>query len=275
MNQYPVLFITFKDAEAEEFGIAYDKLKNSIADVCKSIPELGEKSAANPADVQIFERMMFNEASYAEVQGSLKTIMRMMYMSYSKKVILLIDEYDVPLANASEKGTKANQYYSAMLDVLKGIMSTALKDNEYLEFAVITGCLRIAKESNVSADAETSEKRDMRFSQPSLQRDGLFTGTNNFASYSVLDEDFSEYFGFSQDEVEEILTAADRNDKADVIKEWYDGYVFGNHSVYCPWDVMNYMSALKKDRMQNQKNIGNLQVIMAFCFRLSSGRILT
>lgn len=164
MNQYPVLFITFKDAEAEEFGVAYDKLKNSIADVCKSIPELGEKSAANPADVQIFERLMFNEASYAEVQGSLKTIMRMMYMIYSKKVILLIDEYDVPLANASEKGTKANQYFSAMLDVLKGIMSKALKDNEYLEFAVITGCLRIAKESNVSADAETSEKRDMRFS---------------------------------------------------------------------------------------------------------------
>lgn len=229
MNQYPVLFITFKDAEAEEFGVAYDKLKNCIADVCKSIPELGEKSAANPADVQIFERLMFNEASYAEVQGSLKTIMRMMYMIYGKKVILLIDEYDVPLANASEKGTKTNQYYSAMLDVLKGIMSTALKDNEYLEFAVITGCLRIAKES-------------------------IFTGTNNFASYSVLDEDFSEYFGFSEDEVEEILTAADRNDKADVIKEWYDGYVFGNHSVYCPWDVMNYMSALKKRPDAKPKN---------------------
>ena len=254
MNQYPVLFITFKDAEAEEFGVAYDKLKNSIADVCKSIPELGEKSAANPADVQIFERLMFNEALDAEVQSSLKTIMRMMHMVYGKKVILLIDEYDVPLANASEKGTKTNQYYSAMLDVLKGIMSTALKDNEYLEFAVITGCLRIAKESNVSASAETSEKRDMRFSQPSLQRDGLFTGTNNFASYSVLDEDFSEYFGFSEDEVEEILTVADRNDKADVIKEWYDGYVFGNHSVYCPWDVMNYMSALKKRPDAKPKN---------------------
>ena len=229
MNQYPVLFITFKDAEAEEFGVAYDKLKNSIADVCKSIPELGEKSAANPADVQIFERLMFNEASDAEVQSSLKTIMRMMHMVYGKKVILLIDEYDVPLANASEKGTKTNQYYSAMLDVLKGIMSTALKDNEYLEFAVITGCLRIAKES-------------------------IFTGTNNFASYSVLDEDFSEYFGFSEDEVEEILTVADRNDKADVIKEWYDGYVFGNHSVYCPWDVMNKMSAQRKRPDAKPKN---------------------
>lgn len=229
MNQYPVLFISFKDAEADEFGVAYDKLKNSIADVCKLILDLVEKPAVNRADAQIFDRLMFSNASDAEVQGSLKTIMRMMHTVYDKKVILLIDEYDVPLAKASERDTKTNRYYSSMLDVIKGIMSTALKDNEYLEFAVITGCLRIAKES-------------------------IFTGTNNFASYSVLDEDFSEYFGFLEDEVEEILTAADREDKADVIKEWYDGYVFGKSRVYCPWDVMNYMSALKKRKDAKPKN---------------------
>lgn len=229
MNQYPVLFITFKDAEADEFDIAYDKLKNSIADVCKLLPDLIEESAVNPADSEIFKRLMFNEATDAEVQGALKTIMRMMYAVYSKKVILLIDEYDVPLTNASEKGTETNKYYSSMLDVIKGIMSTALKDNEFLEFAVITGCLRIAKES-------------------------IFTGTNNFASYSVLDEDFSDYFGFSEDEVGKILVAADRRDKTDIIKEWYDGYVFGNSYVYCPWDVMNYMSALKKRKDAKPKN---------------------
>lgn len=229
MNQYPVLFISFKDAEADEFDIAYDKLKNSIADVCKLLPDLMGESAVNPADAEIFKRLMFNEATDAEVQGALKTIMRMMYAVYSKKVILLIDEYDVPLANASEKGTKKNKYYSSMLDVIKGIMSTALKDNEFLEFAVITGCLRIAKES-------------------------IFTGTNNFASYSVLDEDFSDYFGFSEDEVGKILVAADRRDKTDIIKEWYDGYVFGNSYVYCPWDVMNYMSALKKRKDAKPKN---------------------
>lgn len=229
MNQYPVLFISFKDAEADEFGVAYDKLKNSIADVCKLILDLVEKPAVNRADAQIFDRLMFSNASDAEVQGSLKTIMRMMHTVYDKKVILLIDEYDVPLAKASERDTKTNRYYSSMLDVIKGIMSTALKDNEYLEFAVITGCLRIAKES-------------------------IFTGTNNFVSYSVLDEDFSEYFGFLEDEVEEILTAADREDKADVIKEWYDGYVFGKSRVYCPWDVMNYMSALKKRKDAKPKN---------------------
>lgn len=229
MNQYPVLFISFKDAEAEEFGIAYDKLKNNIADVCKSLADLPGETAVNRADVQIFERLMFNKASDAEVQGSLKTIMRMMHAVYGKKVILLIDEYDVPLAKASEKDTRTNKYYSFMLDVIKGTMSLALKDNEFLEFAVITGCLRIAKES-------------------------IFTGANNFASYSVLDQEFSEYFGFSEEEVEEILTAADKRDKAALIKEWYDGYVFGDSYVYCPWDVMNYMSALKKRKDARPKN---------------------
>lgn len=230
MNQYPVLFISFKDAEADVFGVAYDKLKNSIADICKLISDLAVESSVNPADAQVFERLMFNKASDAEVQGSLKTIMRIMYDIYGKKVILLIDEYDVPLANASEKDTKKkNNYYSSMLDVIKGIMSTALKDNEFLEFAVITGCLRIAKES-------------------------IFTGTNNFASYSVLDADFSEYFGFTEDEVDEMLAVADRKDKADVIKEWYDGYVFGDSSVYCPWDVMNYLSALRKRKDAKPKN---------------------
>lgn len=229
MNQYPVLFISFKDAEADEFVVAYDKLKNSIADICKLLPDLAVEPAVNRADVQIFERLMFNQASDAEVQGSLKTIMRMMHAVYGKKVILLIDEYDVPLARASEKDSRVNQNYSSMLDVIKGIMSIALKDNDFLEFAVITGCLRMAKES-------------------------LFTGTNNFASYSVLDEDFSEYFGFSEKEVGEILTIADRKDKADDIKQWYDGYVFGNSYVYCPWDVMNYMSALKKRKNAKPKN---------------------
>ncbi len=229
MNQYPVLFISFKDAQADEFDTAYDKLKNSIADVCKLIPDLAEKSAVNRADAQIFERLMFNKASDAEVQGSLKTLMRMMHSVYGKKVILLIDEYDVPLATASEKNTRESHYYSSMLDVIKGVMSTALKDNEFLEFAVISGCLRIAKES-------------------------IFTGTNNFASYSVLDADFSKYFGFSKKEVDEILTLADRTDKADDIKEWYDGYVFGESFVYCPWDVMNYMSALKKRENAVPKN---------------------
>ena len=229
MNQYPVLFISLKDAEADVFEVAYAKLKNVIADVCKSISDIGSEKKVNAFDVDVFNRLQAQTGTDTDVQNSLKTLMRMMYSVYGKKVILLIDEYDVPLAKASEKDTAKNLYYSKMLDVVKGIMSTTLKDNEFLQFAVVTGCLLIAKES-------------------------IFTGTNNFASYSVLDEDFSEYFGFSKEEVDGILTAADRLDKADIIKKWYDGYVFGNSYVYCPWDVINYLSALKKRKDAKPKN---------------------
>ena len=229
MNQYPVLFISFKDAEADEFDVAYAKLKTVIADVCKGISDISSGKNVNPFDVEVFNRLQAQTGTDADIQNSLKMIMRMMNAVYGKKVILLIDEYDVPLAKASEKDTSKNGYYSKMLDVIKGIMSTALKDNEFLQFAVITGCLRIAKES-------------------------IFTGTNNFASYSVLDERFSRYFGFLEDEVETMLEAADRKEAAKDIKEWYDGYVFGNSYVYCPWDVINHISALRYKRTTKPKN---------------------
>lgn len=229
MNQYPVLFISFKDIEADDFQDAYEMLQIRIADVCKEYADLLEDKTLDQDDREIILRLKAKKSSQGDIKSSLKTIMRMMYAAYGKKVILLIDEYDVPLSGASEKNTADNQYYSSMLGVIRGIMSTALKDNEFLKFAVITGCLHIAKES-------------------------IFTGTNNFTSYSVLDEDFSAYFGFSEDEVKKMLSLADREDKADVIKEWYDGYVFGNSYVYCPWDVMNYMSALTRRKDAKPKN---------------------
>ncbi len=229
LNQYPVLFISFKDAEAEEYDVAYAKLMNIIADVCKGIADITKNNSVDNDDLDVFARLKAQKGSASDVQNSLKTIMRMLKAVYGKPVILLIDEYDVPLAKASEKDTAKNNYYVKMLDVIKGMMSTALKDNEFLKFAIVTGCLRIAKES-------------------------IFTGTNNFASYSVLDEDFSNYFGFSEEEVEKMLVTADRTDKASIIKEWYDGYVFGNSFVYCPWDVINYLSALKKRKDAKPKN---------------------
>ena len=229
MNQYPVLFISFKDAEADEFDVAYAKLKTVIADVCKRISDISFGENVNSFDVEVFNRLQAQTGTDADIQNSLKMIMRMMNTVYGKRVILLIDEYDVPLAKASEKDTSKNGYYSKMLDVIKGIMSTALKDNEFLQFAVITGCLRIAKES-------------------------IFTGTNNFASYSVLDERFSRYFGFLEDEVDTMLEVADRKEAAKEIKEWYDGYVFGNSYVYCPWDVINHISALRYKRTTKPKN---------------------
>ncbi|MBQ9360431.1 MAG: AAA family ATPase [Lachnospiraceae bacterium] len=229
MNQYPVLFISFKDAEADEFEVAYAKLKNVIADVCKGISDIGLEKKINSFDVEIFNRLQAQTGTDADVQNALKTIMRMMNAVYGRKVILLIDEYDVPLARASEKDTSKNGYYSKMLDVIRGLMSTALKDNEFLQFAVITGCLRIAKES-------------------------IFTGTNNFASYSVTDKNFSQYFGFTNEEVDRMLVAADRTARKDTIQEWYDGYVFGNSYVYCPWDVINFLSELRKYPDARPKN---------------------
>lgn len=229
MNQYPVLFVSFKDIEAENFHDAYDMLKTRLADVCKKLSGLTGDDRVNQFDSETFIRLEGQTGNTADVKNALKTIMRMMYAVYGRKVILLIDEYDVPLARSSEKDSAGNLFYAPMLDVIKGIMGTSLKDNEYLEFAVITGCLRIAKES-------------------------LFTGTNNFASYSVLDVDFSQYFGFSEKEVEALLIAADRSEAAAIMKEWYDGYVFGNSYVYCPWDVVNYASALKKRKNAKPKN---------------------
>ena len=229
MNRYPVLFISFKDVDGLSFESAYGQLQAVLSDYCKTIISyLGNKSI-DSADAEIFERLRYQNGSLSDVKGSLKTIMRMMYAVYGKPVILLIDEYDVPLAKASEKNTVQNRYYEQMLDVIKGMLSVALKTNEYLKLAVVTGCLRIAKES-------------------------IFTGTNNFASYSVTDEDFSEYFGFTQEEVNCLLADVGCMDKADIIRKWYDGYVFGNSRVYCPWDVARYVAALMRRDDAEPKN---------------------
>ncbi len=229
MNQYPVLFISFKDVDGLDFESAYDKLKVVLADYCKKMAELGDDENTDSDDRAIFARLKARTATGAEVQNALKTIMRMMNAVYGKPVILLIDEYDVPLAKASEKNTAQNRYYLQMLDVIKGMLSIALKTNEYLKFAVVTGCLRIAKES-------------------------IFTGTNNFMSYSVLDDRFSRYFGFTQGEVDTLLAATGLSDKADILRTWYDGYVIGNTSVYCPWDAASYVSALLYDPDIEPKN---------------------
>ena len=214
MNQYPVLFVSLKDAQGLHFESAFAMLKFIISDLCTEHSELENHPAVIAADAEIFHRLKHRTASEEEIQNSLKTIMRMMYSVYGKPVILLIDEYDVPLAKAN-----ANGYYREMLDVIQGIMSTSLKTNDYLKSAVITGCLRIPKES-------------------------IFTGVNNFASYSVLDNRFSEYFGFTSEEVDQLLNHFNLSDKADTIRQWYDGYLFGNTHVYCPWDIVNYVSDL-------------------------------
>ena len=227
MNQYPVLFLTLKDVEGRSFELAYGKLKAVIADLCKKHAFLADDKRVDPDDRKIFGRLKSKTASEEEVQNSLNTIMRMMNAVYGKPVILLIDEYDVPLSKAQE--TKNKELYRQMLDVIRGLMSISLKTNEFLKFAVITGCLRISKES-------------------------IFTGVNNFACYSVTSRKFSQFFGFTPEEVTDMLDTFGMSDKMELIKEWYDGYIFGNTEVFCPWDVANYLSAALDHEDAKPKN---------------------
>ncbi len=216
MHQYPTIFISLKDVEGLNFENAYEKLEAIISDLYKKHEHLEVEKKVDPADAEIFRHLKFKNASRVEMLNSLKTLMRMMHAVYGKPTILLLDEYDVPLAKANE-----NHYYSEMADVIRSILSISTKSNRYLQFAVVTGCLRIPKES-------------------------IFTGVNNFTSYSVLNPDFSNYFGFTQSEITRMLEYYGLTDKQDLIRTWYDGYVFGDTKLFCPWDVMSYISALLK-----------------------------
>ena len=216
MNQWPVLFLSFRRVDGLNFQGAYGMLQATITDVCENHLYLLDSPQVSAYPKEVMDRLLRGTASEKETKGSLLMLTKMMEAHYGKPVILLIDEYDVPIAKAS-----ANGYYDEMLDVMKGILQ-ALKDNDALRFAVITGCLRIAKES-------------------------IFTGTNNFVSDTISSSHLNEYFGFTQEEVEQILIDADQTDHAEDVKAWYDGYHFGELDVYCPWDVMNYLRDLRKN----------------------------
>ena len=214
MNQYPVIFISFKDVEGLTFPSALKLLKTVFSDFCKKNVYLLENEKVDTDDAEKFRRLKSEIAELEDLKSALKTIMRMMHAVYGKQVILLIDEYDVPLAKARE--SRDPEYYRQMLDVIRGILSITLKTNEYLKFAVVTGCLQISKES-------------------------IFTGVNNFSCYSVTSKKFSSYFGFTRDEVFNMLEEFGMSEKLGLIQEWYDGYIFGDTEVFCPWDVVKYM----------------------------------
>ena len=241
MNQWPVLFLTFKDVDGLTFASAKEMLLNRIAAIYNDHSYLLEGTRVQENDRKVFERLA-DEVSGNPTDAMLKTsivlLMRLMRNHYGKPVILLIDEYDVPIAKASAKG-----YYPEMLEVIKGLMSTALKDNDALRFAVITGCLRIAKES-------------------------IFTGTNNFVSDTISSSHLNEYFGFTQEDVDQILKDADCQEHAADIKNWYDGYHFGDLDVYCPWDVMNYLRDLQRNPKAKPasywKNTSDNSIIRSF-----------
>ena len=229
MNQYPVLFVSFKDVEGLRFPSAYGKLTAVLSYACAEHGYLERSEKVSSVDALRFQRLMFQKGTEEDVQLSLLTLTRMLRDHYGKPVILLIDEYDVPMAKANEPKEGGERYYPQMLDVMRGMLSTALKGNDALKFGVVTGYLRIAKES-------------------------IFTGLNNFASFSVLDEAFSRYFGFTEAEIDLLLEEAGLTDKKELLKQWYDGYVFGTSELYCPWDAVNYVSALLDNRNAKPKN---------------------
>ena len=214
MNQWPTVFFSFKDVDGLNFEDAYNRLVAQIANLYKKHTYLLECSDIDEDDKTIFRAVKSGTANKTQISQALSTLTRLLQIYHQKQVVLLLDEYDVPIAKASDKG-----YYQEMLDIMKVLLSTVLKDNESLRFAFITGCLKIAKES-------------------------VFTGTNNLVTDSITSSRLDEYFGFTQKDIDKLLKDAKATEKTEIMKDWYDGYHFGEADVYCPWDVMNYMREL-------------------------------
>ena len=237
MNQWPVLFISFRLVDGLNFQSAFGMLQETIMDIYGDHLYLLDSPRISGYHKEIMDRILRKTAPAEEIKASLLLLTKLMQAHYKKPVILLIDEYDVPIAKASAKG-----YYAEMLDVVKGLMQ-ALKDNDALRFAVVTGCLRIAKES-------------------------IFTGTNNFVSDTISSSHLNEYFGFTQTDVDRLLKDTNCQEHADDIKNWYDGYHFGDLDVYCPWDVMNYLRDLQRNPKAKPasywKNTSDNSIIRSF-----------
>lgn len=224
MNQWPVIFLTLKSVEGLDFEDAYGMLVVLISDLCKKYGFLEKSELVDKDDRELFEELKGQRASKENLKNSLVLLTRMMNAHYGKPVILLVDEYDVPLAKASESG-----FYTEMLDMVRALLGGALKSNQHLKFAVVTGCLRISKES-------------------------IFTGTNNFVTDAAAGDRFNEYIGFTHEEVYKLLRDTNLISHADEIKRWYDGYCFGKTAVYCPWDVLNHVNALQDNPNREPRN---------------------
>ena len=213
MGKYPVIFLTLKGVEGLTFADAKMMLKSILSTEMDRHYYLKTSDALTDEDKAYFVKML--TGTDENINDSLRKLSQLLYKHYGKKVVILIDEYDVPLDKAYQNG-----YYHEMVSLIRGLFGQALKTNDYLQFAILTGCLRISKES-------------------------IFTGLNNFKVLSIMDARFDEQFGFTDSEVEELLAAYNLDSHFTEIKEWYDGYHFGNADVYCPWDVINYVDLLR------------------------------
>lgn len=217
MGSYPVINLTLKSAKQPVFESAYSKMKNEIASEFKRHQYVLESSKIDDDDKDLFREIAGGKAEYDDYSGSLKFLSKCLCQVTGKRVIILADEYDVPLENAYFK-----DFYEQMTDFIRSLFESALKTNDYLHFAVITGCLRISKES-------------------------IFTGLNHLNIISVLDKRYSEHFGFTESEVMQMMSYYDAECRFATMKEWYDGYVFGYVEVYNPWSVIKFLYDLYSD----------------------------
>ncbi len=213
-GRHPVVFFSLKGVEGKNYLEAIEMLATIIATEGKRFSYLLESNKVEASDREILTRLIYRNGDITDLKTSLVTIMRMLRAHYGVQVILLIDEYDVPLEKANDNG-----YYLEMVSFLRGFMGEAFKTNPDLYFAVVTGCLRISKES-------------------------IFTGVNNLKVDTISDMRYDEYFGFTEDDIQKILQDYDLTKAHAEIKEWYDGYHFGDTNVYCPWDVVNHCDRL-------------------------------
>ena len=225
MGKFPVVSISLKSVEGPNYQAACSALSSIIGMEALRFRFLANSSNLSAEEHKIYLQLInigqkqdsVFSITNAALLASLKTLSQLLSKHYGKKVILLIDEYDVPLDKAFQAG-----YYEEMVSLLRSLFGNALKTNEHLYFAVLTGCLRISKES-------------------------IFTGLNNLKIHTVTDSRYDEYFGFTDTDVNEILEYYGLEGHAHTLQEWYDGYRFGNENVYCPWDVINYCDALLED----------------------------
>lgn len=217
MSRYPVISLTLKSAKQPVFESAYAKLKWEIADEFERHKYVLESDRVDPLAKERFQKIESGEAGYDDYSGALKFLSQCMYQATGKKTVILIDEYDVPLENAYFRG-----FYDEMASFIRSLFESALKTNDALQFAVITGCLRISKES-------------------------IFTGLNHLNIVSVLDKNYSEHFGFTEREVIQMMEYYGVKGRFGTMKEWYDGYLFGDTEVYNPWSVIKFLYDLRAD----------------------------
>lgn len=217
MGQYPVISISLKGIYGQTYETAYKMAIRVMNEAASGMEYLLESTRLSENDKDSFRELLKRDMDETVLFGSLRELSRLLEKHHDRNTIILIDEYDVPLAKAFENG-----YYEQMTFLIRNLFEQALKSNRSLKFAVLTGCMRISKES-------------------------IFTGLNNPKIRSIADVEFDEYFGFTDAEVRNLLQYYELMDHYDIVKEWYDGYRFGNIDVYCPWDVLNYCDTLRSN----------------------------